>query len=230
MKITPSPDSVSQSLRINGRADATPSFAQLLEGGTKARSVMSYRALSFSETGILGIHFAHEAGPASVRSGLAGEDIASSGMLPVAEQGSAAEQKGRPREAAQTPNFESHCAVFGQRSANTSLPAPPVSDPEIPPAAISGRGATTGASDQAPPEVSHLASARAPAPPPMRRRSPFQVRLVGDGAELVVILEGAHCRDESILELEATARALASEYCMGISHLFVKPNGNGTTA
>ena len=229
MKIVTTPESVSPSLRTPGRRSTTTSFAQLLERGTQARSVMSHRALGFSETGILGVHFAHQQGRSFAPTASASQDIAQSVTLPAAGQGATREQMTAAPEAAGTPNLENHGTPLGQRSGAAALPALPVSDAKSPPAAMSSRAATTGASDQASPEVSHLARVRAPAPPP-RRRSPFQVRLVGVGAELVVILEGARGGDESILELEATARAVASEYCMVISHLFVKPNGNGTAA
>ena len=224
MKIAPSPESIHPNPRSPGRAGQTPGFAQLLEGGTEARSVMSHRALGFSEAGILGVHFAHEQGTSSRPTASENKDMARTDRLP------ATTKMAMPAMETATPNLKSNRVVLGQRSNGAPLAGPPVPNPAEPPATVFGRIAMPDISGQAAAENTPLDTVRPPAPQPARRRLPFQVRLLGDDADLVVVVEGLRCGDESILELEATARAVASEYCIAISHLFVKPNGNGTAA
>jgi hypothetical protein len=228
MKITSSLESFSSARQTATHGASTTSFARLLEGGTQARTVLSHRALSFSEAGVLGLHFAHEQGPSAKPTALAYEDSAKPGNSPAAEAAELA-----PRRTS-TPAAEIQSDVLGRQT--MAGPSPRAALPPL----IPGREASTAAPsegfaapaplDQASPEEAPPNPLRPPTPPPTRRRLPFQIRLLGDGAELAVVLEGDRCGDESILELEATARAIASEYCMRISHLFVKPNGTGTAA
>lgn len=229
MRIASSLEYISSDRRATARPGGTASFAELLEAGTQARTVLSHRALGFSEAGLLGVHFAHEVGDPRPHTGAAGaatgQDATNLDRLAEPE---ATPPIGAPPSGRVVALHEATAISQQPNGVLLARSSPSKTQPAM--SAVPRLTAAPEGSDAPLPQDGRPGRTLPPSPSPARRRSPFHVRLSGDGSELVVIVEGHLSGDESILELEATARAVASEYCMGISHLFVRPNRSIATA
>ena len=184
MKIASSLEFISSDRRATARPSGTASFAELLEAGTQARTVLSHRALGFSETGLLGVHFAHEAGDPGPHIGSAGTG---SGQDPASMDRLADPERAPPVGAMSRRVIAPHGAIAVSQQPNGVLLACSSPSETHPAMSAVPRQPAAPQGPDAPPSQANPPGRTLPfSPPPARRRSSFHVRLSGDGSELVV--------------------------------------------
>ncbi|MFT4025397.1 MAG: hypothetical protein QM676_01150 [Novosphingobium sp.] len=208
------------------RGGPAASFAQLLEGGAGAGTLLAQRALGFSEAGLLGVHFAQDLGDTAAIPGPeavsgAATSEAPAGDLPRPMQ--AAPAPAEPPRSTLSPHGAGEAASRTDPLRSAGPATPQAALPDLP---ADGRATPVSDFPSAPEEAGPVRPAFADRRF-ARRTSPFQVGLLGKGAELTIVVDGADGGEASISNLEETARAVASEYGVAIGRVIVRTARRG---